>query len=127
MTGYRKREALVDEKLKDLVKKPKRSSHIQKIRYESKDNNGYFLQELIPPWTIVHLSSKASFNDILSERRRHALYSIGILKARSFPISNKQKDYLEDILEELIQENIVNLPCEKKNCERCSELERIFS
>lgn len=120
--------SLLDEKLKKIVKKKKKDFE-KYLPEEPKnlDKDNELIQDLIPVWTIIHLTAKAKHNDILTGKQRHALYKISKLKAQKIELSDKQEEYLESILKEAINQGIVEAPCEKTPCFLCDELKNILT
>lgn len=83
-------------------------------------------QETIPPWMLIHLSSKAKSYNLSTPKRRHVLYEMAKMKGGSINLSEKQSDYLEDIIKELIDSEILTKKCKDDTCGVCKEISDIL-
>jgi hypothetical protein len=121
------KDSFLDEKLKKFKTYKEKTSHKNNNQFDENEIiSEQLLQDIIPPWTIVHLASKARVHDILTSKKRKSLYEIGKLKALKFELSCDQSDYLEDMLAQAVSQGIVEVPCEKQTCIRCEKLKQLF-
>lgn len=73
---------------------------------------------------MMHLSGKAKDYNALSKRRRSAIFSIGRTKSSQgySNLSTKQIRYVNDILKELKDEDILTASCSTEDCEHCNAI-----
>jgi uncharacterized membrane protein YkvA (DUF1232 family) len=88
--------------------------------------NPNLLQEKIPINTILHLTAKAKYTNILTAGERHALFDIARKKCKGWSLSQKQINYLEDLIRRAIDQGIGTMECEEAPCEQCDELKDIL-
>lgn len=85
-----------------------------------------YLYQMLSPSAIVHLAGKARENKILSGYQRTAIYSFG--KRRMFgnaPLTRDQSKFLDALLIVAFRDGIHRLPCKRKNCDLCEEMNDI--
>ncbi len=83
-------------------------------------------QEALTGNHLKHLASKAKSYSVLNSRKRRALFDFGKKKSWGRKFSEKQKNYLHTILDELKQEGILTGDCSEKNCNICEEISSIM-
>ncbi len=84
------------------------------------------LQDRIPVTIMFHLASKAKYNNMLNSYLRKALYDFASKKHKQIEFSQKQIDFLENILQQAIDEGIVEASCEDDPCDKCIILKELI-
>ncbi len=76
---------------------------------------------------MMHISSKAKNAGVLSKNERKALFSIGNQLKTKGNISEKQRLYVNAILEKCLANDLLTETCFNPNCPTCKEIAKIVS
>ncbi|RKX53778.1 MAG: hypothetical protein DRP50_05350, partial [Thermotoga sp.] len=99
-----------------------KKKHVEK-QSENRDTiSSLLLQDKVSSEELMHLSHKAKYNNLLTPRERKALFDIPRLKSKGYRLSQKQIDYLEEIIRKAIDQGILDAPCNHHECEICNRI-----
>jgi len=105
----------------------KEENNNQILKEKQFNNKSELIQDKLSSETLMHLSHKAKYNDMLSSKQRGALFSLARLKSRGAQLTAKQISYLETIIKEAIDQGIIEAKCNHHKCDICEKVKEIFN
>jgi len=95
-----------------------------RVLHEEKNKKQSWREELTSK-QLMHLASKAKSYSVLTGTQRKALFTIGRQMMYKKAPTDKQKIYLNDILEKCKTSGLLTGPCSDSNCIICKEIKSI--